>query len=180
MMISHTKEKMVKEKTDINIQVLVVFAVAVLSSLALTHGDTTLGSDFIRHRIIPITRYLLVALVLVCTTWKLPSRNIGMKIIWILIWLLFAYVHTYNSSASTFSIVTICNIFFITSIFFCTPSNLIKAVSLFRYYLIITSVLGIIAFADFVTGGHLPHVLTDYYTDQEGYLYINYRFYISS
>ena len=165
-----------KQNTVLNMPILLIFSTAVFSSLAVTHGDTTLGSELIQHRIIPITRYLLVALVLFCTTWRFPSRNIGMKLIWILIWLSFSYIYIYDYNNSTFGIAAVCNIIFLCSIFFCAPSNLVKAVSLFRYYMIITALLGIIAFADFVTGGHLPHEYADYYTEQEGYLYINYIF----
>lgn len=162
--------------TRANFSVWVILAVSVFSTLAVTHGDTTLVTGFAQHRIIPITRYLLFFLTLFFTTWKNPSPHIVLKIIWMVIWSFFTYIYYFEEAGFSFGLIDFCNIIFLLSIFFATKENLIKAVSLFKIYLVITSVLGIIAFADFVTGGHLPNEIVDYYADYEDTFYVNYHF----
>jgi hypothetical protein len=174
-MTSFLSKKKEETKTRTNISAWVIFAVSVFSTLAVTHGDTTLVTGIIHNRIIPIIRYLLVLIVLVFTTWNMPSQNKGLKALWMVIWFFFTNIYTYAGSDISSWISGICNFIFLFSIFCTKRENLIKAVSLFRYYLVFTSVLGIIAFSDFLTGGHLPHVIIDYY-DYENIYYANYYF----
>lgn len=173
-MTSFLSKKKEETKTRTNISAWVILAVSIFSTLAVTHGDTTLVTGSIHNRLIPIIRYLLVLLVLLFTTWNIPSRNIVLKVIWMVLWLFFTYIYTYVGPDTSTLISGFCNFLFLSSLFYVTRENLIKAVSLFKFYLVFTAVLGIIFFSDFFTGGHLPHAIIDYYGDYENTFYVNY------
>lgn len=173
-MTSILRKKEKETKNRANFSIWVIFVVSVVSTLAVTHGDSTLVTSSVHKLFIVIIRYFLAFLVLVFTTWNMPSRNKGLKTIWMFVWFFFAIIYTYGE----YNIHTwregICTFILLYSILNTKSENLIKAVSLFRYYLVFTSVLGIIAFSDFITGGHLPHTIIDYYADYKNTFYVNY------
>lgn len=149
-----------------------IFAALVLTSSALVHGDTTLAPKTVSSILI-LGNWALFPLMLFFVNWQQQITKIGFSVLLLAIfWFIFYHFHVAfkNTNSGTLRFL------YIVLVAFLEKNVLQNAVILFRKYLVVTSVLGIIVYLDFLTISVLPHTLVDYYSKDEVSFYVNYYF----
>ncbi len=158
---------------------LSIAILAIVSSLAFMHSDTTLISTSVVRTLMPIPNYL-ATLVLIYTIFRSPKTlefNIPLLLCVIFYWL-FTTFNVYGGGI-IFHPLTIV---ILVSFSIMGPRVWTLSFRYFRYYLIITSVLGIIAYFSFVLSLGLPFQIVDYYggNGSDNWYYAFYYFSILS
>ena len=146
-------------------------AVVIVSTLAISHSDTTLVPSYV-SRMIPILNYALMGSMLLCL-------NYGQRLGWHTVGKLFL-----GCSLFILSVVNVIPgqkvsgllLFLLMIAFaFCEDHVLLKAMRLYRKYLVFIAAVGIIACLDFFVLHILPHSIVPYYGNNEGgAFYVNY------
>ena len=143
---------------------------AIMTSMALNHGDTTLGSPGI-HFVFTLSKNITALLAVIF--FVLNLRN-GHDSKWLNIFLpffIFAVLH--------FNIDALLSILAVLVFSLVSKKDKSICYDLFRYYMIITGALGVVAMSSFLFGLPIPHSSVPYYTQYEAgnyYFYIDYGF----
>jgi hypothetical protein len=147
--------------------------IAITRSLAVMHGDSTLGSPAI-SMMLNIINYACLLCLVPCVITGFSKINHQSSIILALCITLFFIVSTLNSykGDAEFNIVL-----FAIMICFCFTNNQsrFKAFQIYRLFLVITALLGIIAFISYILSLNIPYRIVPFY-DREFGNYIDYKF----
>lgn len=155
------------KKSDILSWVLAI--VVIISQLAISHGDTTLVAENI-PKIFPPIRYCLFILMLFLINWQVKiSNTILLKIILAFIWLGFSCLHL----ASGVKMSGLLDFLLMFAFAFCSDNVLEKSISLYRKYIIVVALIGILACIDFFILHIIPCTIVPYYFGETS-LYVNY------
>lgn len=143
--------------------------VVILSTLAISHGDTTLAPSGIT-KMIPVLNYLLFGMMMFLVNWKQElSLKLFLKILLALIWFMFTNFNIAPGAASS-GMLAFLQMF---AFAFCEDSVLLKAISYFRKYIVFISCIGILACLDFFILHIIPHTIVHYYSGTVSW-YVNY------
>lgn len=158
---------------------LSIAVIAIVSSLAFMHSDTTLVAPSIVRTLVPIPNYL-ATIVLLYTIVRSPNTlvfNISLLLCVTIYWLFL----TFNifGGGVVFHPLTLV-IFILFSIM--GEKVWYHAFLIYRYYLILLSVFGIIAYCSFVFSLGLPYQVLDYYggNGSDDWYYVFYYYSILS
>lgn len=145
--------------------------ITIFASLGMMHGDSTLSTPFER-RLLSIPNYLCTFFIM----YKLYKGNrvyahsfrmLFCVLIW---WMLYSFHSLNDGLLSPFYLV-------ILTLFCFSPSNTwLFSLLYFRYYLIITSILGIIAYLSIILSISLPYEIIPYYSTFFEAYYLNFKF----
>lgn len=145
---------------------------AISRSLAVMHGDSTLGSPAISTLLYLLT-YGCLLFFLPCVFLRIKSIKSASFLLLLCVSLFFlvSFLHSYKED-SGLNIVM-----FVIMICFCFSNNTARlfAFRLFRIYLIVSSALGIIAYISYVFSLGIPYRTVAFY-DQISMSYVDYRF----
>ncbi len=143
---------------------------AIMTSMALNHGDTTLGSSGI-HFVFTLCKNIVALLAVVFFIFKL--RN-GQDSKWLYIFLPFFLFAIFHISIDALLGILVVLVFSIVS-----KKDKSLCYESFRLYMIITGALGLVALSSYFLGLPIPHSIVPYYTQYEAtnyYFYIDYGF----
>lgn len=148
----------------------VLAIVVIISTLAISHGDTTLAPAGIT-KMIPLLNYMLFGAMLFLINWRQPlSFKLFLKVMLALAWFMFTNFNVATGTTSSGMLAFL----LMLSFAFCEDSVLLKAISYFRKYMVFISCVGIIACLDFFVIHLLPHTIVPYYSGTEHAWYVNY------
>lgn len=157
----------------VKVQSWALAIIAIVSSMAIYHDDTTLVSYAI-HSKLPLVIYAAIfTIVAVIIGSSRSFRFFPALGICVLIWWSITTFHVYGSTKINTQLL-----YLIILLLFCCLRESVwcGAFKIFRYYLIVTSLYGIISYFSFLISLPLPHEQVSYYSNM-GYnsaLYINY------
>ncbi len=142
---------------------------AILTTLAITQGDSTLAPSWIVGLVSAINWLSFVVLLFLLPNKKLRHPAVLLATV---IWFLLSNFHqAQNNNADLSGFL----MFFLLSLFaFIEDKYLIKTIKYFRYYMIGMAMFGIIIYVDFILGLGLPHEFVAYYGSNENASYANY------
>ncbi len=145
---------------------------AITRSLAVMHGDTTLGSPAISTLLYLLT-YGCLLFFLPCVFLRIKSIKSASLLLLLCVSLFFlvSFLHSYKED-SGLNIVM-----FVIMICFCFSDNTVRlfAFRIFRIFLIVSSAFGIIAYISYVFSLGIPYRIVPFY-DQESMSYVDFRF----
>ena len=145
---------------------------AITRSLAVMHGDSTLGN--------PAITTLLLAAQYICLLLLLPSVAIGrgnsnktyalLLAICVTLYYVISFINAFKDPS--FNIVL-----FVIMICFCFSNNNTKLIAykIYRYFLIVTAFLGIIAYVSYIFSLGIPYRIVPFY-DRIDTNYVDFKF----
>ena len=144
-------------------------AVVIVSTLAISHSDTTLVPSYV-SRMIPILNYALMGSMLLCLNYgqRLGWHTVGKLFLGCSLFILFV-VNVIPGQKATGLLTCLLMIAFA----FCEDHVLLKAMRLYRKYLVFIAAVGIIACLDLLVLHILPHRIVPYYSGDTAY-YVDY------
>ena len=148
---------------------ILLFIPAVLSTLAISQGDSTLAP----HGIVQLFQIINWGCILFLLPYVLKQPGSKPFILWpVFSW--FILFNFYNVNGVQISgLLT----FLYLCLFYKLDGKILNnVVRYFRYYLIFSAFLGIVAYFDFLLGLGLPHSIEEYYIQRDNANYINYTF----
>lgn len=163
----------IKNTRNIKIQSWALAIIAIVSSMAMYHADTTLVSYAIRSKL-PFIIYAAVVILIASFFQETKSFKSFPTLIWcVMIWWLFTTFHVYSNTP-----IDPRPLYLIILLLFCCLRESVwcEAFKIFRYYLIFTSLYGIISYISFLISLPLPHEQVTYYSNmgENTAFYINY------
>lgn len=155
-------------KSKLSVYSLLYLAIG--SSLAISHGDTTLVTPAIRTLFI-YTQYVAILIVILCTSWrKVPKRSLLILLPTSMYYLFYLY------DSEPFLSVPL-NLLLILPLLLIAlqPANNMRIVYVYFYrYAVIISLLGIIASISFIFNLGIPYEIVSYYNGEN--YYVNFHF----
>ena len=153
------------------VRLWVYLIAAINTSLAISHPDTTLAPAII-NKVLVYINYCLLLLSYILTDWKsLNKRNIQIVLV-VVIWYAIKNLHvapnaTVQLQGGTFLLLL--------SFSLLSARDMADIMQKYRYFLIVSSALGLIAIFDYTVGLGIPHSIVPFYEDNVG-VYIDYKF----
>ena len=149
--------------------VWLLVATVIVGRLAIGHTDTTLAPSYV-VRMIPILNYALMGSMFLCINWrqKVGINTIG-KIFLACSLFILSVVNVAPGQKATGFLLFLQIIAFA----FCEDRVLLKAMQIYRKYLVFVAAFGILACLDLFVLHILPHTIVPYYGSGEA-LYVNY------
>ena len=157
--MNHSNLKSIKRhNTIVNIRGWCLAIIATVSSLAMMHGDSNLVSDGIR-RLIAIPNYLSTLIIIVTVIYDNKSFKIYAPLT------ICVFVTWFITSFNAYREIDYAPLSLIILILFSGLGDEVwsNALGKYRYFLLITSLYGILAYASFVFSLGLPYVMLDFY-----------------
>lgn len=142
----------------------------IASSLAISHGDTTLISPVLRVLFV-YTQYVAIFLALICTSWRKCNKKSLLMLLPICVYYLFYLFDSHPFFSSPLNLLIVLPLFIIAVQ---SPQVRIIVYIFFYWYIVLMSILGIIASFSFIFKLGLPYEIVPYYFGDE--YYINYYF----
>lgn len=149
--------------------------IAILSTLAINHADSTL----------PERSYVWIAhaitLVCLCVCWLLLLGN-GLKVrhtrffFLSLFWYVVITFHLYNNTSPNWGILTLLPILTLSLL---KGRVILNSFAIYRKYLIAISAFGIFAYLSFAFGINIPHIVCPYYGTRLGDSFLYYDYFLS-
>lgn len=148
--------------------------ISFIGGLALMGGDTTLTSS-INARMLSIPNYLAIMCIFATMVikYKCIKPNYSLILVVLFYWFIRTF-HTYQGYAPSFRFFSLISML----TFCCIPrESLLEAFKIYRFFLVIMTVLGIISYLSFIFSLGLPYLIDPYYAHDglTGYYYINYK-----
>ena len=145
---------------------------AITRSLAVMHGDSTLGSPAINTLMYLVT-YACLLFFLPCVFLRMKSIKSSSILLLLCVSLYFfvSFLHTYKDDTGVNVVM------FAIMICFCFSNSIVRlyAYRIFKSFLVISSFLGVLAFLSYVFSLGIPYRIVPYY-DQISSSYVDYRF----
>lgn len=145
---------------------------AITRSLAVMHGDSTLGSPTIDLLLYMVT-YACLLFFLPCVFLRMKSVNSAsiLLLLCTLLYFLVSFLHSYKGDAGLNIVM------FVIMICFCFSNNEVRlyAFRFFKVFLVISSFLGIIAYFSYMFSLGIPYRIVPFY-DQISMSYVDYGF----
>lgn len=149
-----------------------IFALAVISCIAIAQGDTTLVPS-----IVPVLfRLLNYAISFICLVYIISHNNTinrynVRRISVVLIWFLYKNLNVYAPESNDIEFL-----FFILLVVFSLQSNetITSVFQLYKKFLVLISCIGIITYFCFILNINLPYRSDPFYDDNTSAIYINY------
>lgn len=144
---------------------------AICSGLAIYHGDTTLISSGARS-IFVYLQYFLIFISWLFTDWKKTERKYILLSLPICIHIIYTFFNTRWPFSPTLNLLV-----YLPLLFQILQSKEIRIIQLvlYRYFLIIMSILGIICCISFIFSLGLPYEVVTYYGGSSPTNYVNYN-----
>ena len=149
-----------------------VAIIAITRSLAVMHGDTTLGGSTITKALLLLNYACLFCLFPCVVLRKTSNLTAAISLVFcITFYLLLSFLNSYKNDAS-FNVVL-----FAILMCFCFTNNIVRlyAFRIFRVFVVLSSLLGIVAFLSYVLSLGIPFRVVPYY-DRIDTSYIDYGF----
>ena len=161
-------------QTTASIAVFCYAVLAILTELAIAHGDTTLYPAWARQ-IYVYTIFLCLVVAWLALLPKLKNRVEGTVLIPVLF---FTFTTLYSNSGLSFGSVfdAFYSIFRIGGYLCLGYIGQIKVYDYFKTFMAMSALLGIIGFISFVTKLPIPYRIVDFYNDSYYAQYVNYGF----
>lgn len=147
------------------------FIPAVISTLAIFQGDTTLAPPIVERSLSMLNWACFIMLLFTCGFKRIYTPAI------IVVSLLYFFIRNFHVASGvgiSFSGFLMLLLMIVMSFF--NTEEMITLVKWFRKYMVIMSVVGIIISLDFLIGFGLPHELVEYYGMNSSAYYENYHF----
>ncbi len=145
---------------------------AITRSLAVMHGDSTLGSPTI-DLLLYIVTYACLLCLLPCVFLRMKSviTSSLLLLLCISLYFLVSFLHSYKGDAGLNIVM------FVIMICFCFSNNEVRlyAFRIFKVFLVISSFLGIIAYFSYMFSLGIPYRIVPFY-DQISMSYVDYGF----
>ena len=149
--------------------VWLLVAAVIVAQLAIAHSDTTLVPSNV-SRMIPILNYLLMGSMFLCVNWrqKFGIHTMG-KLFLGFSWFILSVVDVFPGYKASGLLAFLLMIAFSL----CEDHVLIKAVQMYRKYLVFIAALGSLTCLDFFVLHLLPHKIVHYYSGETAF-YVDY------
>lgn len=146
---------------------------AITRSLAVMHGDSTLGSPAI-SLLLYIVTYVCLLCLLPCVIRRINLVHLKSSVllaICVTLYTFISLVHSYKGDAGLNVVL------FVIMLCFCFSDNTVKllAFRIFKAFLLVTSVLGIIAYISYIFSLGIPFKMVPFY-DTDFYTYVDFKF----
>lgn len=146
-------------------------AVVIVGTLAISHSDTTLVPGYV-SRMMPILNYALMGSMFLCI-------NYGQRLGWNTVGKLFLacslFILSVVDVVPGYKVSGLLLFLLMIAFAFCENHVLLKAMQIYRKYLVFIAAIGIIACLDFFVLHVLPHSIVPYYgANSGGAFYVNY------
>ena len=148
------------------------FCLAVLSTLAIGHSDTTLAPVFVTQLIVKLKYVCVIGVLLLADYRHLRMPNL-MNLL--LPFILFV-MNVFNTPSGVSMPPSILSVLLLLAFALLDDVTVLRVFCYYRCYLLVMAILGIIAFVAFIFQVRIPYEIIPYYTSNENMLYANYYF----
>ncbi len=154
--------------TRYHISALLIFIIVAIGSLAIAQSDSTLGSDSLRS-VLTYTRFalaLLVTAIVACSRKKDTFLLLFIPLVHFLV----TNLNSYGAAEWNFLYVV-----YMVAFLWLDRESKRNTFVLFRYFLIIVSIFGIIAYLSYTFSLPVPYDVVDYYGEHITGFYYDYK-----
>ena len=168
MKLFNPKELLLFNQSSINIENTLMFLICVISSMAIYASDTTLSTKSVQTALVS---FVYIAVIVV--GFRLISRK-SLKFSQLLLSpIIYVLICYFNSPDSNFNLLLLLDLLLFLSL---SDDSKTFIYLLFRKYMVVMSMLGIIAYAAYYLSLPIPYDTVSYYSEYSSSVYLNYHF----